>query len=189
MRNVKNLTKQEVHISMERSIKQKVNRIGLVGQIVSFILILESILTIAYTGYRTYIVLQGSFSSTGDMIEFILSEVISYASSILSIAAFFFMQRMATGFRHCDSPFEDDVIRRMKKFAWSLLAWSVVKSLQNLPALWWYLYNPREIVHVIYIVFTIVVPQLWSIIALSVLFLTKIFRYGADLQKQADETL
>ena len=173
---------------MENNIKQKVNRIGLVGQILSIVMIVGSIATIGFIAYRSYIAFQTNFSTWFDLIEYYMSELLSYISSALSIVVYILMFRMSAGFRHCDSPFEDNVIRRMKRFAWSLLILSFVIVLSHIPQLYWGLHYQNGI-DIAYAVITFVVPSLWTFIALSVLFLTKIFSYGAQLQQQADETL
>ena len=109
------------------------------------------------------------------------------------LVVFVFLKRLFDGFRHCDSPFSDDVIRRMTVFSWVLLgsavlmsvAESIGNSLINRSIDLSFTLNPTGVNSGFEFSFSFA-PIL---IALLILFLTMIFRYGAKLQKEADETL
>ena len=114
-----------------------------------------------------------------------------YCATLLVV--FIFLKRLCDGFRHCDTPFSDDVIKRMTVFAWVLLigsvvssgAEAVVNSLLNRSLDLSFSLNPTGVNPGFEVSFSFA-P---IIIALIVLFLTMIFRYGSQLQKEADETL
>ncbi len=240
---------------MENTIKRKVNRIGLVGQIISIILIVlmsaacfgcilagvalsalpKDTIKIGVTGNMDVTVskdLLGEWmnqinsgelnaqlgingteysninvdkTSEGiliraesDRIEFRLIRLACAAFSglvycALLLVVFVFLKRLFDGFRHCDSPFSDDVIRRMTVFSWVLLgsavlmsvAESIGNSLINRSIDLSFTLNPTGVNSGFEFSFSFA-PIL---IALLILFLTMIFRYGAKLQKEADETL
>lgn len=120
--------------------------------------------------------------------RFSVSQLVSVCiSNFLRCAAmlvvFVFLLRLANAFRVCESPFEDGVIKRMMTFAWVLLGCAVLMGVSftgNITGMGIYSklgglsYSVRF------------APVL---IALIVLFLASVFRYGAKLQKEADETL
>ena len=114
-----------------------------------------------------------------------------YCAAMLVV--FIFLMRLSDGFRTCDSPFADDVIKRMTVFAWVLLgsavvstiAEGVVNSLLMRSIDLEFSLNPTGVGDGLYASVSFA-PIL---IALIVLFLSMIFRYGAALQKESDETL
>ena len=114
-----------------------------------------------------------------------------YCATLLVV--FIFLKRLSDSFRHCDTPFSDDVIHRMTVFSWVLLigsvvssaAEAVVNSLIHRSLDLSFSLNPSGMNTGFEVSFSFA-P---IIIALIVLFLTMIFRYGAQLQKEADETL
>ena len=124
-------------------------------------------------------------------IIYALVAALIYCATLLVI--FIFLKRLSDAFRRCDSPFSDEVVSRMTTFAWVLLIGSVVSSVAQSVAnsiisrsteLSFSL-NPSGL-HSGYTFSFSFTPIL---IALVVLFLVMIFRYGAQLQKEADETL
>lgn len=136
--------------------------------------------------------------AASDRMEFNLKRLASTAFAGLAYCAvylvvFVFLKRLADGFRRCDSPFSDDVIHRMTVFAWVLLIGSVVASgaeatVNSLIARsldLQFSLNPSGLNSGVDVSFSFA-PIL---VALLVMFLTMIFRYGAQLQKESDETL
>ena len=99
------------------------------------------------------------------------------------LVIFIFLLRLADAFRVCESPFEDGVIKRMMTFAWVLLGGAVLMGVSFSGSI-----NGMG-------VFSKIGGLSYSVrfapvvIALVVLFLASIFRYGAQLQKESDETL
>ncbi|MBO5302690.1 MAG: DUF2975 domain-containing protein [Lachnospiraceae bacterium] len=98
----------------------------------------------------------------------------------LTFITLFFVGGLCKAFRDCQSPFEDNVIKKMQNFAISLIPWSLVSmitsSITNT-----LMYNKTSIM------FTIDFNIL--LIVLVVLVLVYIFKYGAVLQQESDETL
>jgi len=242
---------------MEQSIKKKVNRIGIVGQIVSIILIvlmaaacvallasgvvlavlpqdavvigvstdmdvtvgnsligavrdqipddpteLDAIMKVNGT---EFVDMQMEKTADGLMIHAISDRVqfnlhrmvyamfagLVYCATLLVV--FIFLKRLADGFRRCDTPFADDVVKRMTVFAWVLVGGAVVSSIAESIANAMmqrsldlsFALNPAGLDTGFEFSFNFA-P---IFIALIVLFLVMIFRYGAQLQKEADETL
>lgn len=116
---------------------------------------------------------------------------VAYCAALLVV--FVFLKRLSDGFRRCDTPFSDDVIHRVTVFAWVLVggavamsvAESIANSMLNRSLDLSFSLNPSGISSGLSVSFSFA-PIL---ISLLVLFLTIIFRYGAQLQKQSDETL
>lgn len=106
-----------------------------------------------------------------------------------------FLKRLSDKFRQCDTPFDNGVIHRMTIFAWVLLGGSILSHIA-LMASDILLVNALDFMSEVSlnINYSISMQEFSAglplvIIALIVLFLTMIFRYGAQLQKQSDETL
>ncbi|MBR0507049.1 MAG: DUF2975 domain-containing protein [Clostridia bacterium] len=123
------------------------------------------------------------------------TSILQIVSAAFSVVVFVFLLLAADAFRRCDSPFEDRVIRRMNVFAWVLLAsalFNLFLSLfseiggrifyENIAGY----YTANGIVEsVLYLV----TPSFPLVVSLIVLFLVRVFRHGAELQKESDETL
>ena len=116
-------------------------------------------------------------------------------SAAFSVVVFVFLLLAADAFRRCDSPFEDRVIRRMNVFAWVLLANALFNLLLSLATeigtrvfyqnISGYYTNNGILESVLYLV----TPSFPLVVSLIVLFLVRVFRHGAELQKESDETL
>ena len=87
------------------------------------------------------------------------------ASCAIALTMFVFAKLLADALRRCDTPFSDVVIRRMTILSWALLFGGVAKliALNGSVA--------------------------FLLIAILMFFLTMIFRHGAALQRESDETL
>lgn len=172
---------------MNISTKKKINRMGLVGMIFSILLILSSALACAY--YIGDIFRMTSQLSNPNLnIDFFPNSFafyFSHACSILHnlgfIVSYCLLLRLANRVRLCDTPFEDEVVRRMTVFAWVLFGVSVFASCMGV-ATWFVFQQPAN-------AFFSLLPSVYLVVSLIVLGLTKIFRYGAQLQKESDETL
>ncbi len=138
------------------------------------------------------------FNGSTDRITFQIGRLTSAAIAGLIYCAcllvvFVFLLRLSDAFRTCDTPFSDLVIKRMSVFAWVLLggaavsavAEGVVNTLLSRNLDLEFAINPVGMDTG----FHVSVNFAPIFIALIVLFLTIIFRYGAQLQQQADETL
>lgn len=97
-----------------------------------------------------------------------------------SYVTMWFVGKLCTAFRGCASPFDGEVIRRMKNFAYSLIPWVVLSWVSDG-------------------ILSDTIPfanhssggfDLKSVLLiLLILGLCAIFRYGAELQREHDETL
>ena len=238
---------------MNKTIKTKVNRLGLIGVILSIILIVSALINcVLYTNseirdisYRhstesmivhllgylpcdengnlpSYTIRQegdkfyfdyydaqvSSYNSVEiedpetylakNKAEFALLDACGIERSVriaASVVVYVFLLLAAEAFRRCDSPFEDHVIRRMKVFAWVMLAnalFGLVMSLAEeigiriiLPGISGY-YTSSGILET---VLRLATPSFPLVASLVILFLVRIFRHGAELQKESDETL
>lgn len=116
---------------------------------------------------------------------------LGYCAALLVV--FVFLNRLSTAFHRCDTPFDDLVIKRMNVFAWVLvgcaaaasIAESIANSLLERTADLSFALNAADVDSGFGFSFSFG-PIL---IALVVLFLTVVFRYGAQLQRESDETL
>ena len=91
--------------------------------------------------------------------------LIALSLLILSIIVIF-GKKLAKALETCDSPFEDNVLKKMKSFGFSLIPWALYKLIVG---------NLGGITTVIFV--------------LIVLLFISVFNYGAKLQTESDETL
>lgn len=105
-------------------------------------------------------------------------------AGVLSMAAWIvvlvFVEKLCKAFRDCASPFEDTVIKCLTNFGYSMIPWAAVSTLSTQLAT---LFADGDIVIGGGIDLTYV------FILLVILGLTFVFKYGAMLQKESDETL
>ena len=105
--------------------------------------------------------------------------VFSAILCLFTFCTFFCAGLLCKAFAKCASPFDETVIKRMRLFAISLLPWSLFSMLGNLM-----------------LTFMSGAPKVTLSINLAVIFtvlvifaLAYIFKYGAVLQQESDETL
>ena len=112
--------------------------------------------------------------------------LVGIASAIVALVMFL---KLSDAFRVCRSPFDEAVIRRMNIFAWTLIVCAVVGSFAGSAA--------QSAVMAFQMAailsgwqrmsFSLNLTSVFT--ALIVFFLCMVFRYGAQLQREADETL
>ena len=112
-----------------------------------------------------------------DALKDIFAGLIGIASAIVTVAMFL---KLCDAFKTCRSPFDEPVIKRMNIFAWTLIVCAVAScfaraSVAAILSGWQRMSFNLNLTSV----FT----------ALFVFFLCMVFRYGAQLQREADETL
>lgn len=98
----------------------------------------------------------------------------------MTIVTLTFVEGLCKAFRDCTSPFEENVIKKMQRLAYALIPWTIVSSLAE-SILTGAVTNSFQ----------------WSfsldvgvvLVVLIVLILVYIFKYGAVLQQESDETL
>ncbi len=97
-----------------------------------------------------------------------------------SYVILWFVAMLCRALRDCNSPFDDTVIRRMRNFAFSIIGWCVLAIVCNTVISW--LFVSAIHVGVGFSLGTV-------LLVLVILGLCGIFRYGAKLQQEHDETL
>ena len=112
-----------------------------------------------------------------DGLKAILAGLIAVASGIVTLTMF---RKLCEAFSVCRSPFDEAVIKRMTTFAWTLIVCAVVGSFATALA-------SAVAAGFSKINFNLSLTPIFT--ALIVFFLCMIFRYGAALQQEADETL
>lgn len=99
---------------------------------------------------------------------------------LLAVVSLIFAIRLCKAFEKCETPFEENVIKKMRQFAIALFPWAIYSSAPE--------YIMRSVLKSslemninidMNIIFTVLV-----IFALST-----VFKYGAELQRESDETL
>ena len=202
---------------MNTSIKAKVNRLGRIGKIIVIILIIAASLNCVKQAADIISTIKGKpipelptpknpssdFYTTGawPMHSFFLANEIAVLFEYVGILVIFiFLKKVAEGFQFCDTPFDNNVIRRMSVLGWVLLGYAAIIAVTSAvtacyeESLSLYGYGDSFNGHALFSLIREGVIELidmneWHFPALVVLFLTKIFRYGAQLQKESDETL
>ena len=112
--------------------------------------------------------------------------LVGIASAIVALVMFL---KLCKAFEACRSPFDEAVIRRMNIFAWTLIVCAVVGSFAGSAAQSAVMAFQNAGIHVGAKNFGVSLDLYPIFAALIVFFLCMIFRYGAQLQKEADETL
>lgn len=92
----------------------------------------------------------------------------------------FFAASLCKAFRDCETPFEDVVIKKMQNLAFSLIPWVFVSSIVE---------SVTESIKFNMISITLGIDLGVVLIILIVFALVYIFKYGAVLQQESDETL
>lgn len=106
-----------------------------------------------------------------------LVKTLLFLFAVVSIA---FARRLCAAFEKCNTPFGVDVIKNMRAFAFSIIPWAFISSLPGM--LSDYIYGNR--ISITYSVNIVVVAMVFAILGI-----TYVFKYGAVLQQESDETL
>ena len=99
---------------------------------------------------------------------------------VMSLVTVCFIGSLCSAVRYCDSPFDTTIIRRMTSFAFSLIPWVFLSSLVNSV-------SNSITTGGSHVSLSINVGMI--LIILVIFALTLIFKYGAVLQQESDETL
>ncbi len=83
---------------------------------------------------------------------------------IVALIVCIFTKRLAKAIENCETPFSEEVIKRMKAFGWSLIPFAVIGGFNG----------------------SLVTTAL---LVLAVIIIINVFAYGAELQRESDETL
>ena len=103
--------------------------------------------------------------------------LVGIASAIVTLVMFL---KLCKAFEACRTPFDEPVIQRMTTFAWTLIVCAVVGCFATAVA-------SAIVAGFSKMHFNLSLTPIFT--ALIVFFLCMVFRYGAQLQKEADETL
>ena len=99
---------------------------------------------------------------------------------ICIIITLYMLKALMTSLEKCETPFNADIIKNIKKFGYSLIPFCVLKGLNN--SAWGSIVSKSFDV-------TFSVELVMVLAVLVVFMLSVIFSYGAELQKESDETL
>ena len=113
--------------------------------------------------------------NTSKMIIFIILEFLVLAAAFVTMT---FITKLCKEIKTCETPFSESVIKRMKQVGYSMLPWFIVFPTAEAAANFLVMNNLK-----------ISLDPGMLIMALVVLALTYIFKYGAMLQQESDETL
>ncbi len=92
----------------------------------------------------------------------------------------FFVSALCKAFRDCESPFEENVICKMQRFAYALIPWTIASSVIN--SVGSSILESRPEI-------SVSVDMGMVLVVLVIFLLVYIFKYGAVLQQESDETL
>ena len=112
-----------------------------------------------------------------DALKAIAAGLTDIACAIVTLVMF---MKLCDAFRVCISPFDEAVIKRMNVFAWTLIVCAAVGCIATAIA-------SAAVAGLGNFNFNLSLTPIFT--ALIIFFLCMIFRYGAQLQKEADETL
>ncbi|MGI6501696.1 MAG: hypothetical protein ACOX1S_12660 [Anaerostipes sp.] len=99
----------------------------------------------------------------------------------MTFAMMMFIGFLTKAFARCASPFDEEVIRRMKHFSFFLVAWAVVSAITSNII--------NNVVTTGRVILRFNVNISYVFIVLVILALVYIFQYGAELQKETDELI
>ena len=106
-----------------------------------------------------------------------ITAMIALAMTIVTIT---FVEKLCKAFRDCQSPFEENVIKKMQNLAYVLIPWTLISSVSE-SIITSFMSNSIN--------FSISLDLGVVLVVLIVLVLVYIFKYGAVLQQESDETL
>lgn len=126
-----------------------------------------------------------SLRAYGDMMDFSIHNAFLPALAgciylVMTIITLFFVGGLCKAFSTCQSPFEENVITKMKHLAFSLIPWVILSSITNglMDGFMTGKFNINASIN------------LDTVLVIILIFvLTYIFQYGSVLQQESDETL
>ena len=112
--------------------------------------------------------------------DFLVVLFIAALTVAMSFITAIFIDRLCIALKNCSSPFEENVITKLQQFAFSLIPWSIASSISNSIMTSFFSGNIRIALGLdLEIVFLVLI----------ILAIAYIFKYGAILQQESDETL
>jgi hypothetical protein len=106
--------------------------------------------------------------------------VLGMVALVMTFVTLIFIGGLCKAFCDCQSPFEDNVIKKMQYFAYSLIPWAIISTIAN---------SITESITSNKPSFMFSIDLGIILVVLVVLVLVYIFKYGAILQQESDETL
>ncbi len=106
--------------------------------------------------------------------------VLAMIALVMTFITLIFVGGLCKAFRDCNSPFETNVIRKMQNLAIALIPWTITSTITN--SVSESIKNSK-----LSLLFTVDLDVI--LVVLVVLVLVYIFKYGALLQQESDETL
>ena len=100
---------------------------------------------------------------------------------IMTLVTLFFVGFLCKAFRYCESPFEENVIKKMQNLAISLIPWTIISSIAD--------NFITNLINVGNFELGISIDIKVVLVIILIFVLVYIFKYGAVLQRESDETL
>lgn len=107
--------------------------------------------------------------------------LVGAANVAMALVTLFFVGSLCKAFRYCESPFEENVIKKMQNLAISLIPWTIISSIADSIV--------TNLLNVGSFEFGISADMNVVLIIILIFVLVYIFKYGAVLQRESDETL
>ena len=98
----------------------------------------------------------------------------------LTLVTLYFVGALCKAFRYCESPFEETVTKKMQNLAFSLIPWAFFSSITEMVAQGSFT-GKMEL--------SVGIDLNMVLIIVLIFALVYIFKYGAVLQRESDETL
>ena len=121
----------------------------------------------------------GGTVDTVDMHKVGVSMLLLVLSLIAITVTMFFVASLCKALRYCETPFSEDIVTRIRRVAWSLIPWALLGGGRN----------PFEGLADGNVDLFLGVDLQTVLLILIIFALSFIFRYGAMLQQESDETL
>ncbi|MBR5429503.1 MAG: DUF2975 domain-containing protein [Firmicutes bacterium] len=121
----------------------------------------------------------GGNADTLDLHRLGVSMLLLVLSLIAITVTMFFVASLCKALRYCETPFSEDIVTRIRRVAWSLIPWALLGGA----------HNPFEALSDGSIDMFIGIDLQTVLLILIIFALSFIFRYGAMLQQESDETL
>ena len=182
---------------MNESIKKKINGLGRAGEIITAIFFVRvsfwcALILWAETGFLLQLfgnLLKLDFAAVSQQISSggadVLNTFLTSLPIVGSLITFISLNMLSNEIRVCETPFSDAVMHSLSAYAWIRLVCMtvtsssyVVRCLLN--------FEPYSTDGLVLYIIRLAISILFSVI---VLLLTRIFRHGAQLQKEIDEML
>ncbi len=145
-----------------------------------------SINNVSYKANELYVVgnvisaLSGQETVSLNTRDFAVACILATIIMAVSLVMVYFVDGLCKAFRDCESPFEENVVTKMQKFSYALIPWAVVSTSVSALLKTWFVADRAIFVGI---------DLNYVIAVLVLLILVQIFRYGAVLQQESDETL